>query len=74
MNFLRVINLNGKIQCLEAKIRFTRLRITELFVGGSMSEKKWVYLFNEVEQAEAYAGSWDGVRGLLGGKVPTWLR
>ncbi len=33
-----------------------------------MSEKKWVYLFNEVEQAEKYAGSWDGVRGLLGGK------
>ncbi len=30
--------------------------------------KKWVYLFNEVDQAEAYAGSWDGVRGLLGGK------
>jgi pyruvate,orthophosphate dikinase len=33
-----------------------------------MSEKKWVYLFNEVEEAEEYAGSWDGVRGLLGGK------
>lgn len=33
-----------------------------------MSEKKWVYLFNEVEQAEKYAGSWDGARGLLGGK------
>jgi len=33
-----------------------------------MSDKKWVYLFNEVEQAEKYAGSWDGVRGLLGGK------
>ncbi len=33
-----------------------------------MSEKKWVYLFNEVEQAENYAGSWDAVRGLLGGK------
>jgi pyruvate,orthophosphate dikinase len=33
-----------------------------------MSEKKWVYLFNEVEDAEEYAGSWDGVRGLLGGK------
>jgi pyruvate,orthophosphate dikinase len=33
-----------------------------------MSEKKWVYLFNEVEQAEEYAGSWDGVRSLLGGK------
>jgi len=33
-----------------------------------MSEKKWVYLFKEVEQAEKYAGSWDGVRRLLGGK------
>lgn len=33
-----------------------------------MSEKKWVYLFNEVNQAEAYAGDWDGVRSLLGGK------
>ncbi len=30
--------------------------------------KKWVYLFSEVAEAEAYAGSWDGVRGLLGGK------
>jgi pyruvate,orthophosphate dikinase len=29
---------------------------------------KWVYLFSEVRDAEAYAGSWDGVRGLLGGK------
>lgn len=33
-----------------------------------MAEKKWVYLFNEVEEAEKYAGSWDGVRGLMGGK------
>lgn len=33
-----------------------------------MSDKKWVYLFDEVEQAEKYAGDWDGVRGLLGGK------
>ena len=33
-----------------------------------MPEKKWVYLFNEVAAAEKYAGSWDGVRGLLGGK------
>ncbi len=33
-----------------------------------MAEKKWVYLFNEVEEAEKYTGSWDGVRGLLGGK------
>jgi pyruvate,orthophosphate dikinase len=29
---------------------------------------KWVYLFDEVAQAESVAGSWDGVRSLLGGK------
>ena len=29
---------------------------------------KWVYLFSEVEEAEGLTGSWDGVRGLLGGK------
>lgn len=30
---------------------------------------KWVYLFNEVDQAEKQIGKgWDGVRGLLGGK------
>lgn len=34
----------------------------------TMSDKKWVYLFNEVAEAEKYAGDWDGVRGLLGGK------
>ena len=33
-----------------------------------MSEKKWVYLFNEIEEAEKNMGSWDGVRGLMGGK------
>lgn len=34
-----------------------------------MTEKKWVYLFTEVNKAEEYMnGSWDGVRGLLGGK------
>lgn len=33
------------------------------------TEKKFVYLFSEVEQAEAVVdGKWDGVRGLLGGK------
>ncbi|HEY2981387.1 MAG TPA: pyruvate, phosphate dikinase, partial [Anaerolineales bacterium] len=31
-------------------------------------QKKWVYLFEEVSQAERYARSWDGVRSLLGGK------
>jgi pyruvate,orthophosphate dikinase len=31
--------------------------------------KKWVYLLDEVDQAEAYVGGeWDHVRGLLGGK------
>jgi pyruvate,orthophosphate dikinase len=29
---------------------------------------KWVYLFEEVKAAEKYAGSWEGVRALLGGK------
>jgi len=33
-----------------------------------MSDKKWVYLFDEVKDAEEHAGSWDGVRELLGGK------
>jgi pyruvate, orthophosphate dikinase len=31
-------------------------------------DKKWVYLFNQVDQAESYVGDWEGVRGLLGGK------
>ncbi len=30
--------------------------------------KKWVYLFHEVGEAEKQTGSWDDVRGLLGGK------
>jgi len=34
-----------------------------------MSSKKWVYLFNEVEQAQKdTGGTWEGVRALLGGK------
>ena len=33
-----------------------------------MTQKKWVYLFSEVDQAEEYAGNWEGVRALLGGK------
>ncbi len=33
------------------------------------SKSKWVYLFDEVDQAEKYvAGDWEAVRGLLGGK------
>ncbi|KAB2959401.1 MAG: pyruvate, phosphate dikinase [Thermoanaerobaculia bacterium] len=33
-----------------------------------MSQRKRVYGFDELAEAEAVAGSWDGVRGLLGGK------
>lgn len=34
-----------------------------------MVEKKWVYLFSEIKEAEQYVGgNWDAVRGLLGGK------
>ena len=32
------------------------------------SAVKYVYSFNEIKLAERAAGSWDGVRGLLGGK------
>jgi phosphoenolpyruvate synthase/pyruvate phosphate dikinase len=30
--------------------------------------RRWVYLFREIEEAEADAGDWDAVRRLLGGK------
>lgn len=34
-----------------------------------MSDKKWVFLFHEIDQAiDAVGGDWEGVRGLLGGK------
>ena len=34
-----------------------------------MTEKKWVYLFNEVDKAKnAVGGEWEDVRALLGGK------
>jgi hypothetical protein len=34
-----------------------------------MVEKKWVYLFSEVNQVEKVTGGdWEGVRALLGGK------
>jgi pyruvate, orthophosphate dikinase len=38
-----------------------------IFLEDNMSHK-WVYLFKEVEEAEKYAGNWESVRGLLGGK------
>jgi len=34
-----------------------------------MTDRKWVYLFEELEAAEAYVGGdWDDIRGLFGGK------
>jgi pyruvate,orthophosphate dikinase len=33
-----------------------------------MTTSQWVYSFEEIETAEARCGSWDAVRGLLGGK------
>ena len=33
-----------------------------------MTDTKWVYLFNEVEEVEKKVGKWDNVRALLGGK------
>ena len=34
-----------------------------------MMVKKWVYLFDELDQAAAYAGGdWEDIQGLLGGK------
>ncbi len=34
-----------------------------------MADKKWVYVFDELDQASTYVGGeWDNVRGLLGGK------
>ena len=35
----------------------------------SQTDTKWVYLFNEVDEAEAHVGNnWDNARALLGGK------
>ncbi len=34
-----------------------------------MTDKQWVYLFSDVDQAEEYVGGeWEGVRALMGGK------
>ena len=36
--------------------------------GGKSRGPKYVYTFDEIRLAERKAGSWDGVRALLGGK------
>ncbi len=49
-------------------VRATRAPAKKVTRPAASQKKKWVYLFEEVAQAEKYTGSWDGVRGLLGGK------
>jgi pyruvate, orthophosphate dikinase len=51
--------LKSKLTAKKAKTKPAR---------SSAKGKKWVYLFDEVKAAEKYSGSWEGVRGLLGGK------
>jgi len=42
--------------------------VKQKVVAKKATAKKWVYLFEEVKAAEKYAGDWEGVRSLLGGK------
>ena len=42
--------------------------VKQKVVVKKATAKKWVYLFEEVKSAEKYAGNWEGVRSLLGGK------
>ncbi len=51
-----------------SKKKATAKRPTKAVKSAAAKSKKWVYLFSEVAQAEKYAKSWEGVRGLLGGK------
>jgi pyruvate, orthophosphate dikinase len=45
------------------------IQITTLGGQEVSMEKKWVYLFDELDQVNDYiGGSWEAVRGLLGGK------
>jgi pyruvate,orthophosphate dikinase len=51
-----------------SKRKISTKRSTKPTKSASGKSKKWVYLFSEVAQAQRYAKTWDGVRGLLGGK------
>jgi pyruvate, orthophosphate dikinase len=51
-----------------SKKKTTSKRSVRIAKPATSKAKKWVYLFNEVAQAEKYAKTWDGVRALLGGK------
>jgi pyruvate, orthophosphate dikinase len=46
----------------------TKAKIKGTKKPAKAKAKKWVYLFDEVKAAEKYAGNWEGVRSLLGGK------
>src|SRR3972149_10138584 len=48
----------------KSRSRPTQVRKT----GATRRSRTWVYGFDEVRGAEKAAGSWDGVRALLGGK------
>jgi len=52
----------------EKKTKAVSKTATKRTSTKKVTEKKWVYLFEEVDKAEKYAGSWEGVRALLGGK------
>jgi len=43
-------------------------KATKKTTKKTATARKWVYLFDEVKAAEKYAGNWEGVRSLLGGK------
>lgn len=45
-----------------------RKTVKQKAAAKKVTAKKWVYLFEEVKAAEKYAGDWEGVRSLLGGK------
>ncbi len=51
-----------------AKKKSSTVKRAKKTSSAAGKSRKWVYLFNEVAQAEKYAKSWEGVRALLGGK------
>ena len=72
-NIFYIINVIRKVLALMVNYAIglfhTKCHYFQIFRRHRMSDKKWVYLFDEVDQAEEYVGgSWDKVRALLGGK------
>jgi hypothetical protein len=53
---------------------FQALNFIGSYVGNAL-EKKWVYLFNEVDQVEKHTGGeWEGEQALLEARVPVWRK